>query len=79
MQTYEQIVDRVSELFVDIEASVRKELKSLVSSGAVDLESADDNFRLPKILLSAALLRVAAQYEPLSPSDKALMWNLKHF
>lgn len=79
MQTLEQILGRIDELFLDVYPSLQKELKQLIRSGAVDLESADDNFRLPKILLSAALLRVAAQYEPLNPDDKKLMRNLKFF
>jgi hypothetical protein len=78
-QTYEQITMKIDELLKDARSEVLKEVRHLVSSGAVSLEEADDNYRLPKLLYIAALRRLAASYEPRNSTDKKLLNNLINF
>ena len=78
-QTLGQVISKVDELLQDVRAEVQKEVRLLVSSGAVNLDEADDNYRVPKLLYIAALKRLAAAYEPRSDADKTLLKNLSFF
>jgi len=78
-QTYDQLTMKIDELLKDARAEVHKEVRLLVSSGAVSLDDADDNYRLPKLLYIAALKRLAASYEPRNSADKRLLKNLSNF
>jgi len=78
-QTPEQIYSKIDALLQDARAEVQKEVRLLLLDGAVDLDDADDNYRLPKLLYVAALHRLAASYAPRNQADKALLKNLSYF
>jgi chlorite dismutase len=56
-----------------------KRAKDLLNSGAIDLEKYENDFRLPKIILSVVLKEASYQYEPLNHMDKKTARNLEHF
>jgi hypothetical protein len=78
-QTREQIITKIDALLKDARAEVQKEVQMLLDSGAVDLDDAEDNYRLPKLLYIAALQRLAASYEPRNAEDKKVLKNLSAF
>lgn len=46
---------RVLELIDDTSATMKHKVKKVLDSGAIDIDSADDNYVLPKIILRALL------------------------
>ena len=80
MQTKKQVMKRVRSMMADVRAEVLKECEVLLDSGGLDLESASDKefaFRVPKLVLCAALKQAAHQYSPL-PFDEAGKRALKN-
>ena len=78
-QTREQVISKVDALLKDVRAEVQQEVRRLLSSGAVNVDEADDNYRVPKLLYIAALKRLAASYEPRNDTDKKLLKHLSYF
>jgi len=60
--TKEEAMLRVDEMLVDAMKIVRERAKELLESGAVDLDSWPDTYRLPKALLCAGLEEAKNQY-----------------
>ena len=75
MQTREQILDKVAEMSRNLQEKLSIEVQRLLSTGAVNLDDADDNYRLPKALYVVALRNIAEGYSPL-PSDRRGKRNL---
>jgi hypothetical protein len=78
-QTREQIMAKIDDLLADARTAVHKEAQLLLTSGAVDIDEAEDDYRLPKLLYSAALTRLADSYAPLNAADRQLLKNLSFF
>lgn len=57
--TKAQFDAKINELLVDTKHALKEQAKGLLSTGAVDMESADDNFILPKLVWAASLIRLA--------------------
>ena len=59
---------------------IMKESKRLLDSGAIDKDKfVDDEFALPKIVLTVVLESLADQYRPRHDEYKEDVENLKHF
>jgi hypothetical protein len=56
---------------------VKDECTRLFKSGAVDTEKYEDNYRLPKTILTVALENTAHQYRPIIDRDKRVASNLR--
>lgn len=63
----------------DLHKALDKEVERLLNSGGIDPEKFENNFRLPKILLCAALHHQVFQYQPLSKEDRRDVTNLTHY
>ena len=62
--------DKINELVDLFAASLKAECERLYRSGAVDVDSYDaDNYVLPKLLVTAAILRRKDDFVPF-PADK---------
>jgi len=72
--TEKQIKEKVQEMYnsIDIQWYVDKVLQS----GCVNIDSWEDNDRLPKIILATALKQMAFQYEPMDATDKNTVSNI---
>ena len=76
---------KVDKMLFDVCSSVHKRVEHLLNSGALNMEDWEDNFLLPKALLSDALHEVAANYDHTgndslySKEQKAQIKNLRHF
>lgn len=72
---------KVGELIGSVKDQLRAECVRLFLSGAIDVESYQDNFVLPKIMISVSLRNIADDFSPSRFSAKysSDMENLKHF
>lgn len=75
--TNAQLKQKVQKMFDEI--NIQKCVDKIIDSGCVDINSWDDDFRLPKIVLSASLKELAFQYEPVDKSDKNEVSNIRLF
>ena len=67
--TKESLKQRVNELLETDGPFIQKLIDKAINSGAMDVENAEDNFKLPKNLLCAIYNEMSNQYAPL-PKDK---------
>jgi hypothetical protein len=79
MATTKQIERKVKDLTSTADKWLQAECRRLVASGAVDVDSAENNYRLPKNLMVVALENLARQYSPLNPNDMKEIKNLRKF
>ena len=77
--TKAQLRKKIKELIRKGKPEVDRMLEKAINSGAIDIEGAEDNYLLPKIILSALYSELAWQYEPLTKEGKAEVKNLKRF
>jgi hypothetical protein len=79
--TREQFTAKFQELLdsPDFMGFINKKAKDILSSGAIDLEDYENDYRLPKIVLCAVLHDMVWQYEPFNDKDKRTVKNLEHF
>jgi len=73
----EQFLSKVNEMIPDMNEWIIKKAESIVASGAVDLESYDDNYLLPKIFMSAMGAEIRFQYKPHATRDIKLRNNIE--
>ena len=71
-----QTVKKVGEMAHDVERLLLAEVKRLIASGGIDLDSDET---APKVLLHVALQNIADQYCPLSSEGKRAARNLLYF
>lgn len=62
--TEENLKKRVLNMADDFRKSVADKLQRAIDSGCIDLDEAEDNFILPKIVFTAILADGAEQYTP---------------
>lgn len=75
----EDLYNKTLSLLPQIELDIKKELRKVMRSGCLDIQSAEDNFRLPKIVMSAILKHEAEEYEPQDASGKKEVKNVYLF
>jgi hypothetical protein len=71
--------EKVDAMMPDLIEGIRKECERLFNSSGIDTTKYEDDYRLPKIILTVALENQIRQYSPLSPSDKKEVKNLQYF
>lgn len=57
MATKKDVIEKTDERINDICEHMKADIKHLLNSGAVDIDSYEDNWLLPKILVTAAMHR----------------------
>ena len=78
--TRKQILTKIRELQKQVIDLTNKRIGHILSSGAIDITAYDDNYRLPKILLTDALSCMALySFRPLNDEDVKTLENIKHF
>lgn len=77
--TKTQFKKRVASMKKDINRYLDKETIRLFDCGGIDKNIYEDNYLLPKIILTVALQNLSPQYHPHSVSDKGAVKNLKQF
>jgi hypothetical protein len=74
-----QIRSKVNEMIRTQNEQIRKHIEHLLKSGAIDYLEYEDNYRLPKILMSVTDAHMSKQWEPLDKADKATAKNLNYY
>ncbi len=72
--------EKIDSMIPDLIEGIRKECNRLYDSGAIDTSSYENDYVLPKIILTVAIENNARQYTP--PDDKKYgreMANIRHF
>lgn len=77
--TANQLRKKVKELQRENNKATLKRVEKIITSGAIDLDSWEDDFRLPKICMSAICKEMSNQWMPFGDSDKKEVENLGHF
>lgn len=70
---------KIDFLISQISEQLKKDSLRAIMSGALDIDSYNDDYALPKIILSACLKNAYLSVEPLSESDKKEVKNLLYF
>lgn len=68
--TREELTEKCKELFEQVSEHMPKDLEKLLDSGAVDWETAENNYLLPRKIICAILMHEQWEYKPLSDSRK---------
>ena len=80
MITAKQAEEKIRNLLSDSIDDIIEEAMHLYRSGAIDPQSYDNEYVLPRILLSETLRRrSAAAIDHLCPKNKKALYNLRHF
>lgn len=70
---------KIKELLFDVNSELYKEMHRLFKCGGVEPEQYEDNYLLPKMLLTAALGKIVNAYAPMDKEYIQVIKNLKHF
>lgn len=73
--TPEELKHKVEKMFREI--NIQECVDAIIDSGKVDIHSWNNDYRLPKIVLSASLKHLAWQYEPVDAHDKEQVSQVK--
>ncbi len=71
--------EKIDAMMPDLIEGIRKECDRLYDCGGIDTSSYDNDYRLPKTILSVAIENQVRQYMPLENIGKRAMANLRHF
>lgn len=76
--TREQALSKLDEMMPDLMEAIRRKYESALRCGALDLEEWQDDFRLPKVILTAVLEDMTTQYQPIGSTlnDRKSWWNV---
>lgn len=77
--TEEQCREKLAQMAEDLPQHLISEGMRLFHSGGVDPEAFDDNYVLPKALLTLALEHNVGQYEIDTKEFRSTVKNLRHF
>ena len=75
----EDVISKVQELIAINNDDMMIQVDKILKSGAINLDDFDNNYFLPKIILSALLLSAHNQYLPLSSEGRAEVRNINKF
>ena len=79
MKTKKQAMKKIRSMMKTTRAEILKEAEHLLRSGAIPWDDTEDNFRIPKAVLTVAMRKASWQWSPLNWDDqgKALVKNLE--
>lgn len=76
--TEDEFIMRVAEMIPDLTGFIMDKARLIAKSGAVDLAEHCNNYRLPKIFLSAVGMEIADRYL-VSDKDKPVRNNFRFY
>jgi hypothetical protein len=75
-----QAIEKIKSLLPDLQEYLLERCNQLIASGGIDLESFNDDFQAPKIILTAATAdAVEGCYMPRDCHLRRLVSRLRHF
>ena len=66
---YKDALEKVNQMVKDDNRYIVEKVKSILHSGQIELSDYDNDFRLPKIILSAVYSELSYQREPIYKND----------
>ena len=79
MVTNIEVMDKVHELLSKSHATIIAKSERILHSNAIDLDSYENDYLLPKMILYVALRECADSWKPNTPSVREDLKNLEHF
>lgn len=79
--TKEKLRENTISIIKDLEPTLIEKLDTLLDSGAIDFDNAQDNYKLSKMIVSVMGEYIARAYKPPYPSraDNKELKNLRYF
>uniref|UniRef100_A0A6H2A1V6 Uncharacterized protein n=1 Tax=viral metagenome TaxID=1070528 RepID=A0A6H2A1V6_9ZZZZ len=77
--TKAQFLEKFEDILGNALKDIRATAERLFDSGAVDRESYEDDYLLPKIILTASLVDAADSWRPFDKKARRTVANLRHF
>ena len=77
--TKEQYLKMCDELSDTTAEAIRAKARTLLKTGALELSSWDNDYRLPKIALCAICKTMSEQWRPFTDNDRKEVDNIEHF
>jgi hypothetical protein len=74
-----QYLRKCKELKKGVNVLIDKEILKLLNSGAFDLKDYQNDFLLPKAVITAIAEEIKHQFRPLNDDGKKLVKNLEYF
>ena len=71
--------EKIDAMIPELVEGIRKDCNRLWETGAIATEQYENNYLLPKIILTVAIENQIRQYYPLSNEGKKEVRNLRHF
>ena len=77
--TKKQLIKKMNELKKENNKFINKKVERILKSGAIDLKSWDDDFRMPKVLMTAICEDLVFQWKPLDKELRKEVQNISSF
>jgi len=77
--TKAQFREKFADLLQQTNNRITERAEHLLASGAISLSDYEDDYLLPKIILTACLEDAVFQWRPYNPKYRAEVKNLSHF
>ena len=79
--TEKQFLEKVDMMMPNLIELIKNRAKKIAQSGCVDLEKYEDNYKLPKMFLSAMGSEITWQYQPINQDrkERAEIKNMERF
>jgi hypothetical protein len=75
----ETCLNKIDEMIPDLVDFIHKKAKSYLNSGAINIEDFEDDYLLPKIIMSAVGKEIQWQYKPLTKKYRDLADELYNY
>lgn len=79
MATRKQITDKCNDIIENIDDMLKAKVQSALNSGALNIEEYNDDYIIPKAIISVALKSLADGYAPITRDAVRVADNLVHF
>jgi len=83
MASKEQILEKVAYLLVNAQKRMSERAERILASGRTDVDGADDDFVVPKQIITALLEFESKQYTPFNEEDRKVFLrevaNMQYF
>lgn len=73
------LTDKIDRLLIMLRADMENEIRKVLASGCVSVESEENDYRLPKAILCAVLKYEVGNFAPLTASDNREVDNIYLF
>lgn len=77
--TKNQVMEKIEEMIANDVIELKSWCDNLLNNGGINIKRYNDNYRLPKIILHAAIQKLESERRPLCSDDRKESKNLSYF